>query len=163
AAADPNDLTKSETGWEIEWELTHPDNRPFSPPGSMLRIRTAKFMWHDRQGKPQWVVVARMLALAEIYVPYDDRSTAFLDLPDMPFFITRARKEFLGPNCVRRGEILKSSNPAWSERVHKEVHDDGIRWMSAETSWRNQLGDRARRGEKMTLWSTYYGANYRYL
>src|SRR5205085_11936860 len=35
--------------------------------------------------------------------------------------------------------------------------------MSAETGYRNQVADRARRGEKMTLWGTYYGANYRYL
>jgi Cu2+-containing amine oxidase len=35
--------------------------------------------------------------------------------------------------------------------------------MSAETNSQNQIADRARRGEKMILWSTYYGANYRYL
>src|SRR5439155_23871927 len=28
---------------------------------------------------------------------------------------------------------------------------------------RNEIVDRVRRGEKMILWSTYYGANYRYL
>ena len=27
AGSDPDDLTKSETAWEIEWELTHPTNR----------------------------------------------------------------------------------------------------------------------------------------
>jgi Cu2+-containing amine oxidase len=129
----------------------------------VLRIRSAKFMWKDKYGKPQWIVVARMLELAEIYVPYDNGWTAFLDVHDMPFYITPARKEFLGPSCVLPGEILKSANPAWSDTVHKEVHDDGIRWMSAETNTRNQIADRARRGEKMVLWSTYYGANYRYL
>jgi hypothetical protein len=161
--ADPNDLTKSETAWEIEWDLTHPTNRPFTPPGSTFRIRSAKFMWKDRAGKPQWVTVVRMLELAEIYVPYDNGWTAFLDIHDMPFHTTPARKEYLGPGCVLPGAILKSSNPAWSDHVHKEVHDDGIRWMSAEVSWGNELADRARRGEKMLLWSTYYGANYRYL
>jgi hypothetical protein len=163
AKADPYDLTKSETAWEVEWELTHPENKPLYPPGSVLRIRNAKFMWKDRYGKPQWIVVARMLELAEIYVPYDNGWMAFLDVHDMPFHITPARPEFLGPGCVLPGEILKSTNPAWSGTVHKEVHDDGIRWMSADTDDRNQLADRARRGEKMILWSTYYGANYRYL
>lgn|GEM_PF-2385629 len=163
AKADANDLKKSETAWEIEWELTHPENRPFFPPGSMLRIKSAKFMWKNREGKPQWVTVVRMLELAEIYVPYDNGWTAFLDIHDMPFHITPARPEYLGPSCVLPGEILKSSNPYWSGTVHKEVHDDGIRWMSAETSGRNEIADRARRGEKMILWSTYYGANYRYL
>jgi Cu2+-containing amine oxidase len=35
--------------------------------------------------------------------------------------------------------------------------------MSAETSGRNEIADRARRGEKLLLWATYYGANYRYM
>jgi hypothetical protein len=161
--ADPNDLSKSDTAWEIEWDLTHPENRPFGAPGSVFRIRSAKFMWKDREGKPQWITVARMIELAEIYVPYDNGFTAFLDVHDMSFHITQARKEFLGPNCVLPGEVLKSSNPAWSDTVHKEVHDDGIRWMSAETNERWEIADRARRGEKMVLWATYYGANYRYL
>jgi hypothetical protein len=163
AKADPNNLAKSDSAWEVEWELTHPMNQPFYPPGSALRIKSAKFMWKDRLGKPRWIVVARMLECAEIYVPYDNGWTAFLDIHDMTFHITPARKEFLGPSCVLPGEILKSSNPYWSETVHKEVHDDGIRWMSAEADYRNQIADRARRGEKMILWSTYYGANYRYL
>ncbi len=163
AAADSGDLTRSDTAWEVEWDLTHPTNRPVSPPGSVFRIKSARFMWKDRAGKPHWVMVARMLELAEIYVPYDNGWTAFLDIHDMPFHTTAARREFLGPSCVLPGEILPSSNPYWNGTVHKEVHDDGIRWMSAETSWGNQVADRARRGEKMILWSTYYGANYRYM
>jgi Copper amine oxidase, enzyme domain len=163
AQADPNNLAKSDTAWEIEWDMTNPTNRPFYPPGCTLRIRSAKFMWKDRYGRPQWVTVARMLELAEIYVPYDNGFTAFLDIHDMSFYMTPARKEFLGPNCVAPGEILKSSNPYWSGRVYKEVHDDGIRWMSAETSPYNRLADRARRGQKLLIWACYYGANYRYL
>ncbi|MFL5339121.1 MAG: hypothetical protein ACJ8F7_03055, partial [Gemmataceae bacterium] len=158
---DPAHPELSDSAWEIEWELTHPRNQPPAPPGSMLRIKSAKFMFKDRAGKPQWITMVRMLELAEIYVPYDDGFTAFLDIHDMPFFITPARKEFLGPNCAAPGEILGSVNPYWANTVHKEVHDDGIRWMSAEGY--RQVMDRARRGEKMILWSTYFGANYRYL
>jgi hypothetical protein len=162
-SADPNDLTRSETAWEVEWDLTNPINKPLYPPGTVLRIRSAKFMWKDRLGAPHWVVVARMVELAEIYVAYDNGWTAFLDVHDMPFHITPARREFLGPACVQPGEILGSPNPAWSGTVYKEVHDDGVRWMSAETNGRYEIADRARRGEKMILWATYYGANYRYL
>jgi len=92
AQADPHDLTKSETAWEIEWDLTHPMNRPFYPPGSTFRIRSAKYMWKDKYGKPQWVTVVRNLELAEIYVPYDSGYMAFLDIHDMSFHITPARK-----------------------------------------------------------------------
>jgi hypothetical protein len=161
--SDANDLTKSETAWEVEWELTHPLNKPNYPPGCVLRIRSAKFMWKDKFGKPQWITIVRNLEPAEIYVPYDNGWTAFLDIHDMPFYMTKAKPEFLGPSCVGPGEILKSENPYWTNTVYKEMHDDGVRWMSAETSVRNEIADRARRGQKMILWSTYYGANYRYL
>ncbi len=160
---DPEAPERSDTVWEIEWELTHPENRTWYPPGSVLRIKSARFMWKDRNGQPRWITVARMLEIAEIYVPYDNGNTAFLDIHDMPFNMTPARKSFLGPNCVAPGEILSSSNPAWSNIVHKEIHDDGVRWMSAETSGRNEIADRVRRGEKLILWGTYYGANYRYM
>lgn len=160
---DPTQPEKSETAWEVEWELTNPQNRVFYPPGCVLRIKSAKFMWKDRTGKPHWITVVRMLEVAELYVPYDNGTTAFLDVHDMSFNMTPARREFLGPTCVAPGEILKSSNPAWSNVVHKELHDDGVRWMSAETGPRYEIADRIRRGQKMTLWGTYYGANYRYL
>ncbi len=163
AGYDPSHPERSDSAWEIEWELTHPSNRPSYPPGSVLRIKSAKFMWKDKAGKPQWITVVRMLEIGEIYVPYDNGNTAFLDVHDMSFQMTPARKEFLGPNCVAPGEVLKSDNPAWNNTVHKEVHDDGVRWMSAETSGRNVIADRVRRGEKLTLWGTYYGANYRYI
>jgi primary-amine oxidase len=163
AQFDPENIAKSETAWEIEWDLTHPMNRPFYPPGSTFRIRSAKYMWKDKYGKPQWITVVRNLELAEIYVPYDSGYMAFLDIHDMSFHTTPARKEYLGPNCVAPGELLSSSNPYWNNTIHKEIHDDGVRWMSAETSGRNEIADRVRRGEKMLLWSTYYGANYRYL
>ena len=163
AKFDGKDFTKCDTGWEVEWELTRPYNRPVMAPGTTMRIRSAKFTWKDKAGKQQWITVARMLELGEIYVPYDNGYTAFLDVHHHPFYITPARKEFLGPNCVAPGEILKSSNPTWNETVHREVHDDGIRWMSAETDFGYNIADRARRGEKLMLWSTYFGANYRYL
>lgn len=163
AGFDPNQPEKSDTAWEIEWELTHPENKTWFPPGSVLRIKSAKFMWKDRTGTPKWINVVRMMEISEIYVPYDNGNTAFLDVHDMPFNMTPARREFLGPPCVAPGAVLQSSNPAWSNTVHKEVHDDGVRWMSAETSGRNQIADRVRRGEKLLLWGTYYGANYRYM
>jgi hypothetical protein len=163
AKSNPNEMTKSDTAWEIEWDLTRPDNRPSMAPGVTMRIRSAKFMWKNKAGQPQWITVARMLELGEIYVPYDNGYTAFMDVHHHPFYITPARKEFLGPNCVAPGEVLKSPNSTWNETVHKEVHDDGVRWMSAETNERYEIADRVRRGEKLILWSTYFGANYRYI
>ncbi|MFT3882078.1 MAG: hypothetical protein QM703_20800 [Gemmatales bacterium] len=163
AAFDSTQPEQSDSAWEIEWELTHPLNRVYYPPGSVMRIKSAKFMYKDKDSKPRWITVVRMLEVSEIYVPYDNGDTAFLDVHDMPFNMTPARKSFLGPNCVAPGEVLGSTNPAWANTLHKEVHDDGVRWMSAETSGRNEIADRVRRGEKLILWGTYYGANYRYM
>jgi hypothetical protein len=163
ATFDPENIEASETAWEVEWELTHPENRTWYPPGSVPRIRAARFMCKDKAGRPRWTTVVRMLGISEIYVPYDNGNTAFLDVHDMPFNVTPARKEFLGPACVAPGELLRSDNPYWTNTLHKEVHDDGVRWMTAETSGFNRVADRARRGQKMLVWGTYYGANYRYM
>jgi len=46
---------------------------------------------------------------------------------------------------VLPGEILDSTDPRLKERVLKEVHDDGLRWMNGSNN--------ARRGEKMLIWS----------
>src|SRR5262249_46834175 len=56
-----------------------------------------------------------------------------------------------------------SPTPAWATTLTKKVRDAGPRGMRAAPDSGNRLADRARRGEKMILWSTYYGANYRYL
>jgi hypothetical protein len=42
ATFDPEAPERSETFWEVEWELTHPQNKTYYPPGSMLRIKSAK-------------------------------------------------------------------------------------------------------------------------
>src|SRR5438046_2816524 len=37
ARSDPAEPAKSDSAWEIEWELSHPENRPWGAPGSVLR------------------------------------------------------------------------------------------------------------------------------
>ena len=64
ARFDPAQPERSDTAWEVEWELTHPENRTWYPPGCVLRIKSARFMWKDRAGKPQWITVVRMLPAA---------------------------------------------------------------------------------------------------
>ena len=36
AKFNPNEMTKSDTAWEIEWDLTSPDNRAHMPPGTTM-------------------------------------------------------------------------------------------------------------------------------
>ena len=163
ASADPADLTKSETAWEIEWDITNPMNGPpsYSPlSSSILAIRSAKFMYKDRNGQPRWITPVRNLEIGEIFVPYDPGYPRYDDVSQMNFWIVRADRRNLGPNCVAPGEILSSPDPYKKDKVYKEVHDDGPRWFSDYSS----LGqERCRRGEKMLIWCVFFGANYRYV
>jgi hypothetical protein len=157
AQADPHDLTRSDTGWEIEWDITSADNGhgKSTTPSSVLAIRSAKFMFKDAAGKVRWFTVLKNLAVGEILVPYDRLEPVFLDVSAFAFHILPAKKEYLGPNCVLPGAILDSADPRMKNKVYREVHDDGLRWL-------NHHGQ-ARRGEKLQLWAVFHGGNYRYL
>jgi primary-amine oxidase len=155
---DPAQPEKSDSAWEVCWTVE------LTGSSKVLKIVSARFMWKDKTGKAVWLPVVRHLELAEIYVPYDDGVKAFLDVSNHSFYLSKMRAEFAGPSCVVAPQILGSSHPANDQRVMREIHDDGIRWMSAEPGTNETTNDdRARRGEMMVLWSTFYAANYRYL
>jgi Copper amine oxidase, enzyme domain len=162
-AADAADPTKSDTAWEIEWDITNARNGPpnFSfVSSSILAIRSAKFMYKDRAGQPRWITPVRNLEIGEVFVPYDPGFPRYDDISQMNFWIVRADPRNLGPECVAPGEILPSPDPYKKDKVYKEVHDDGPRWFSDFSS----LGqERCRRGEKLLIWSAFFGANYRYI
>lgn len=155
---DPANPAKSDTAWEIEWDITNPNNgigKRSTSPSSVLAIRSARFMFKDKEGKVRWYTVLKNLEVGEILVPYDKMQPVFLDVGEHAFRLIPAKKEYLGPNCVLPGEILNSRDERLKNKVLKEVHDDGLRWMNS--------GNNARRGEKMLLWSVFDGGNYRYL
>jgi primary-amine oxidase len=154
AKGDPMDITRSDTAWEIEWDITNTSEKGRSS-SMVLAIRSARFMFKDTSGKVHWFTVVKNLQVSEILVPYDRLDPVFLDVSDFTFNLIPARKEFLGPNCVLPGEILDASDPQKKNKVLKEVHDDGLRWA-------NQYG-KVRRGEQMLLWSLFDGGNYRYI
>jgi hypothetical protein len=162
-SADPADLTKSDTAWEVEWDITNPMNGPptYSPvPSSILAIRSAKFMYKDKAGRPRWITPVRNLEIGEVFVPYDPGFPRYDDVSQMNFWIVRADPKNLGPSCVTPGEVLRSADPYKTDKVYKEVHDDGPRWFSDYSS----LGqERCRRGEKLLVWCSFFGANYRYI
>ena len=158
AKADPADLEKSDTAWEIDWTITNPDNgseKKKTKPSSVLAIRSARFMFKDAAGKARWFTVLKNLEVGEIMVPYDKMEPIFLDVSEHAFRLVPAKKEYLGPSCVLPGTILESPDPRMNHKVLKEVHDDGLRWMNRK--------EQARRGEKMLLWAIFDGGNYRYI
>lgn len=158
ARCDPADLTKSDTAWEIEWDITNPDNgtgKKATKPSSVLAIRSAKFMFKDHTGAARWFTVLKNLEVGEIFVPYDHLQPVFLDVADHSFRLIPAKPEYLGPSCVIAGEILDSADPRMRGKVMKEVHDDGLRWMNGSNN--------TRRGEKMLITALFNGGNYRYV
>jgi hypothetical protein len=164
AKADAQSLEASDTAWEIEWDITNPDNKggdkkgddkKNTKPSSVLAIRSAKFMFKDGAGKIRWFTVLKNLEVGEILVPYDRMDPVFLDVANHAFHIIPAKKEYLGPSCVTPGEILESNDMRMHQKVMKEVHDDGLRWMNGKQE--------SRRGEKMLLWAIFHGGNYRYI
>jgi hypothetical protein len=157
AKALSTDLATADTAWEIEWDITNPDNGggKRTLPSSVLAIRSAKFMFKDHAGRARWLTVLQNLEVGEILVPYDKMQPVFLDVSEHAFHLLPAKKEYLGPNCVLPGEILDSSDSRMKNRVLKEVHDDGLRWVSGR--------EKTRRGEKMLLWALFHGGNYRYI
>ncbi|MCS7046812.1 MAG: hypothetical protein NZO58_10690, partial [Gemmataceae bacterium] len=97
-AADPNDLAKSDTAWEVEWTITSLDK--LGPPSSVLAIRSAKFMFKDSAGRVRWFTVLKNLEVGEILVPYDRMEPVFLDVSEHSFRLIPAKPEYLGPACV---------------------------------------------------------------
>ncbi len=160
--ADPADPAKSDTAWLVEWDITNPGNgtETSMAPSSVLRIASAVFMYKDRNGQPRWITVAKDLRLGEMFVPYDPGSPRYQDVSTFGFWIIKGDESFLGPNCVAPGKVLTCPDPNMDRKVFKEVHDDGVRWVSDGSL---SGPDQARRGEKMLLWSVFYGANYRYI
>lgn len=156
AAAEPADR---KTAWEIEWDLVPSPYKAVH----LLRIVAARFHFKDAAGQDRSVVVARNLVLAEAFAPYDNKTTAFLDLA----LKNRANRTVLasealkGPNCVAPGEILKwSRDPHFT--IYREVHDDGIRWLDGYG--KPGFGENpGYRGEKLVLTSTWQAVNYVYL
>jgi Cu2+-containing amine oxidase len=140
-----------ETAWDIEWDIA-PVGRAAS-----LRIVSAKFSWKDANGQPRSIVVVKNLQLVEAFSQYDDGETTFLDIDAVGLKQIPASEDFLGPACVGQGEVLKSKHLPHDKKVHKELHYDGLRWMSVYG------GHRGKRGEKLILWSAVASANYIYL
>lgn len=158
--ADENDLTKSDTAWEIEWD--------FAPVGKqkVFRIVSAKFAWKDFKGKPRSLIVARNIQLVEAFTQYDDGKTCWLDIAKVGLNHVPGNEKFLGPACVDKGKLLESEIPGFNKKVYQELHYDGLRWISiyGDDPPAKKVEDyRARRGEKLILWSAIASGNYVYM
>ncbi|MFO0799102.1 MAG: YbjN domain-containing protein [Gemmataceae bacterium] len=154
---DPDDASKSETAWEVTWDIPNLTRRGGMSDSRVLRIVSAKFSWKDEKKQPRSLVVARNLMLAEAFSQYDNKETCFLDVAKIGTPMLKANKDFLGPMCVGPGKILASTNADHDGKVYQELHYDGLRWMGVYDKVQ------ARGGEKLVLWAAMRSGNYAFL
>jgi hypothetical protein len=154
---DPDDATKSDTAWEVQWDIPNLTRRGNPSDSRVLRIVSATFKWKDEKKQPRSLVVARNLMLAEAFSQYDDKATCFLDVAKVGTPMLKANKDFLGPLCVGPGKVLASTNADHDGKVYQELHYDGLRWVSVYGAVK------ARGGEKLVLWAAMKSGNYAFL
>ncbi|MBN9519933.1 YbjN domain-containing protein [bacterium] len=157
AKYDPDDPSKTDTAWEVQWDIPNLTRRGGQADSRVLRIVSAKFHWKDEKKRPRSLVVARNLMLAEAFSQYDNQETCFLDVAKVGTPMLKANKDFLGPLCVGPGKILASTNADHDGKVYQELHYDGLRWMGVYDTVR------ARGGEKLVLWAAMKSGNYAFL
>jgi len=96
------DLTRREARGEIEG--TFPSHQSDDDPAAVCPLKSAKYMWKDRSAKPQWVTVVRNWRSAKsTCIPIT--AGRRLDIHDMPFHSTKARKNISGPAAYCQGRI----------------------------------------------------------
>lgn len=150
---------KAESGWRINYDILAPGTHSYGR-SAVFHISSVEFMrGYKSNGDPDWIKILNNLAMAEMYVPYND-GTFILDiygrshfgLPVLiPFSFVTARPEFLPSFGIISGKIEQDGY------VIGEVVDDGVRFMDG------RQGDKVRRGQTLWLWATLSASNYRYV
>jgi primary-amine oxidase len=129
------------SAWKIDWGITRHLGK-----GQILYIKSAMY----KAPGSEYMKVIDDARLAEIYVPYNDGSTAYKDITGFSFNLMPVTLADLGPNCVAPGAILGKD-----KLVAKEIHDGHLLWM--DTS------GKTRRAETLILWSVFRAGNYCYI
>ena len=139
----------AESGWRIKWEVLEAGTHSYGG-SAVLEFQSIEFMRGKKEdGTDDWIKILNNLAMAEMYVPYNDGSTAFFDISGFRFDMLEARSDYLPQNGVVSAKIL-------DQYVIGEVSDDGIRWLD------NVDNFKIRRGQVLKLWTNLHAANYTY-
>jgi Copper amine oxidase, enzyme domain len=159
AVPDGQPKPDTQSGWRIKYDILDPGNHSYGR-SAILQFSSVEFMrGHQPDGSPDWIKILNNLAMAEIYVPYND-GTYILDiqgrshygLPVLSGFgLVKARGDYL----PKYGAI--SAKVETDGYLLSEVVDDGIRFMDGHKT------DAVRRGQILWLWTTLSASNYRYV
>ena len=140
----------AETGWKIEWEVLEAGTHDYGG-SAVMEISKAEFMrGYKPDGSEDWVVVLDNLAMAEMYVPYNDGREIF-DITGYSFDLVKAKSSYRPPHGAIDSGIASDGYVVW------ELRDDGVRYMD------NNNSDYVRRGQLLSLWCTLSAGNYRYV
>lgn len=146
--ADGSVSTNPESGWRLKWEVLERDTHSYGG-SAVLEIQSVEFMkGYKDDGSEDWIKILNNLVLAEMYVPYNDGSTAFYDISGFNFDFIPAKLEQL-PKVAFSAKVE-------DQFVISEVIDDGIRWIDNFDSYK------VRRGQLLRLRANLAAANYTY-
>ncbi|MGI9421570.1 MAG: hypothetical protein ACR2PA_00065 [Hyphomicrobiaceae bacterium] len=138
-----------ESGWRITWQVLEPGTHNYGG-SAILEFQSVEFMKGLKpDGSEDWIKVLNNLALAEMYVPYNDGATEFLDISNFNFRLRPARESYLPKHGVVSAKIE-------DQYVISEVIDDGVRWLDNRDDFKVQ------RGQALRLWTMLHAANYTY-
>lgn len=140
----------AETGWRIQWNVLSAGNHGYGG-SAVLEFERIEFMRGYRDdGSEDWHTLLTNLAMAEMYVPYNDGSEIW-DITGFFFPFTPAKAAYLPSFALIDGGLAADGVVLW------EVRDDNVRYMD------NNDNDRVRRGQSLRLWATLSAGNYRYV
>lgn len=158
---------EAESGWRIKWRIFpagYSSSPNFYGHSAVWEITSVEFMRGRHDGAPDWVKILNRLALADIFVPYNNGRRVY----DIGGFHTH---EFplVRLDDAQEGTAFFSTQGFVPPRIFDgviaaEVLDDGIRWIKNGSSFPSGgKPDQARRGQALTLWAVLWAANYRYI
>jgi len=154
---------KRESGWRINWRVLPPARDKIAQHGygmaAVWEFQSIDFMKGYRpDGSEDWVRILNRLALAEMYVPYNQYKQEFFDITSYAFNMVRPNVNFFPKSGIVSGRVHQDGY------VLSEIGDDHVRWIdNNNVNERGQPEDRVLRGQVLNVWATFFSENYRYV
>jgi len=137
-----------QSGWRIKWQVLESGSHNYG--GSAIwQFDSIEFMKGKlADGTEDWIKILNNLAMAEMYVPYNDGETAFFDIQGFSFGLIKIK-----PSYITRIGVIGARQE--DDYVISSVVNEGLRWMD--------INDDVRHGQALRLWATMKAGNYSYV
>jgi Cu2+-containing amine oxidase len=154
---------KRESGWRINWRILPTAKDKVAQHGygraAVWELQGIDYMKGYRpDGSEDWVRILNRMALAEMYVPYNQYKQEFFDITNYDFHMTRPNPSFFPKAGIVSARIHADGV------VASEIVDDHVRWIdNNHINQRGEVEDKVLRGQVLVLWATFFSENYRYV